>query len=309
MQRFRPMFSTPRRVDSPVLERKLQPTMKGKVCIVTGATSGIGRVTALELAKMGATVVAVARDPAKGRALLDEMRNAAGAEAHLLLCDFSAQTAIRQLAADFKAKFDRLDVLVNNAGAVLGERRVTADGLETTFATNHLGYFLLTNLLLDVLKASAPARIVSVASEAHRNARLDWDDLQYARRPYSSTGAYGASKLANIAWSAELARRLAGTGVSSNALHPGVVATNFGQSGSTLVRVGVKLIRPFLIDAIKGADTSIYLAASSEVTEVTGKYFIKRKPAVPNRQASDPETGRRLWDISERLVAASAAAA
>ncbi len=283
--------------------------MKGKVCIVTGATSGIGRVTALELAKMGATVVAVARDPAKGRSLLDELRGAGSGDAHLLLCDFSAQTAVRQLASDFKAKFDRLDVLVNNAGAILGERRVTADGLEATFATNHLGYFLLTHLLLDVLKASAPARVVSVASEAHRNARLDWDDLQYVRRPYSATGAYGASKLANIAWSAELARRLAGTRVTSNSLHPGVVATNFGQSGSPLVRMGVKLIRPFLIDAVKGADTSTYLASSLEVTEVSGKYFIKRKPAQPNRQAGDPETGKRLWEISEKLVATSVAAA
>jgi NAD(P)-dependent dehydrogenase (short-subunit alcohol dehydrogenase family) len=282
--------------------------MKNRICLITGATLGIGKVTALALARAGATVVTVARNQARGQAAVDEIRRESGnAEVHLLVGDVSVQADVRRVAAEYRSRFDRLHVLVNNAGAVNGERVVTPDGLELTFAANHLGYFLLTNLLLDTLAASAPARVVSVASEAHRGSKLDFDDLQYEKRSYNSMGAYGASKLANIAWSAELARRVEGRGITANSLHPGVIASNFGASGPGWVRFGVKLIRPFLISSEKGAETSIHLATSPEVEGVTGKYFDKKKPREPSREASDPETARRLWEVSEDLTRKSAA--
>lgn len=278
--------------------------------MVTGATAGIGKVTALELAKLGATVVTVGRDPGKGEATVAEIKAASGnGDVHGMLCDFSSQASIRALATTFRAKFDRLHVLVNNAGAILGERRTTEDGVEATFATNHIGYFLLTNLLLDVLKATAPARIVNVASEAHKSTKLDFSDPQFERRGYAPMAAYGASKLANIAWSAELARRLEGTGVTSNSLHPGVIASNFGQSGPGWMRFGVKLFAPLFITPEKGAATTLYLATSPEVEGVTGKYFKNKKAVTPNSQARDPETGRQLWAHSEKLVEKSAAKA
>lgn len=282
--------------------------------MVTGASSGIGKVTARELGKLGAEVILVARDRGRGEAALAEVRAAArpGAEPSLLLCDFGSQASIRGLAAAFLATGKPLHVLVNNAGAIHGARALTADGLEATFAVNHLGYFLLTELLLDVVKTSAEpgrsARIVNVASEAHRRGTLRWDDLQSARG-YTQLGAYGASKLANIAFTAELARRLAGTGVTANSLHPGVVATGFGDSGSVFLRYAVKLARPLLITAEEGARTTIHLASSPEVEGVTGKYFKKCREARPSREASDPEVARRLWEESEKLVAAAAGGA
>jgi NAD(P)-dependent dehydrogenase (short-subunit alcohol dehydrogenase family) len=283
--------------------------MKDKICLVTGATSGIGKVTALELARMGATVIVVARDPARGQATVDEIGRATGSsQVSTMLCDFASQASIRRLAEEYRRTHDRLHVLVNNAGVILGPREVTEDGLEATFAINHIGYFLLTNLLLDVLRTSAPARVVSVASGAHMQGRLDLDDLQH-ERSYSAFGAYAASKLANIAWSAELARRLAGTGVTANTMHPGAVATRWGDSGSAFFRLLLKVGRPFLRNPQKGAETVIHLATSPDVEGVTGKYFFNRRPVTPSRQARDPETGRRLWEASERLVARSAAAA
>lgn len=283
--------------------------MKGKTCLVTGATAGIGKVTALELAKRGATVAVVGRDAAKGEATVAEIKQVSGnPDVHLLRCDFSSQASIRALAAAYRAKFDRLHVLVNNAGAILGDRRVTEDGIEATFATNHIGYFLLTNLLLDVLEASAPARIVNVASEAHKSG-IDLDDVNFERRAYVSLSAYGASKLANIAWSAELARRLEGKRVTSNSLHPGVIASNFGQSGPSWMRFGVKLVAPLMMSPEKGARTTLYLATSPEVEGVTGKYFKGKRPVTPSRDAHDPELGKRLWTLSEALVAKSASQA
>lgn len=281
--------------------------MKGKVTMVTGATAGIGKVTARELARSGAEVVLVARDRQKGEATLAEIQAAApSARLSLLLGDLSSQAAVRRVAADFLEKHDRLHVLVNNAGAILGERRVTEDGIEATFATNHMAYFLLTNLLLDVIKASGPARIVSVASEAHKAGGLDFDDLMFERRAYASMGAYGASKLANIAWAAELARRLEGTKVTSNSLHPGVIASNFGQSGPSWMRWGVKLVAPLLTTPEKGAATTLHLAMSPAVEGETGKYWKDKKVANPNPQARDPEVGKRLWEVSERLCEKSA---
>jgi NAD(P)-dependent dehydrogenase (short-subunit alcohol dehydrogenase family) len=284
--------------------------MKGRICLVTGTTAGIGKVTALELAKQGATVVTVARDPARGEATVAEIKQASGnADVHFLLGDLSSQASIRKLAAAYRAKFDRLHVLVNNAGAILGEHRITDDGVEATFATNHIGYFLLTNLLLDVVQASAPARIVSVASDVHYQATLDFDDLRFERRGYSPMGAYSMSKLANVVWTAELASRLEGKGVTANSLHPGVIASNFGQSGPAWMRFGVKLIAPLLTSPEKGAATTIHLATSPEVEGVTGKYFKNKKPVSPHKAASDPETRRRLWEASEKLVEKSAAQA
>ncbi len=280
--------------------------MRGKVCLITGASSGIGKVTARELARMGAAVTLVARDRARGEAALAEVRAAAtGPAPSLELCDFGSQRAIRDLASRFLATHDRLDVLVNNAGAIHGERLVTEDGLEATFAVNHLGYFLLTALLRDLLVASAPARVVNVSSEAHRRAHLDWDDLQ-TERGYRSFAVYGRSKLANLAFTAELARRLEGTGVTANALHPGVVATNFGASGSGPMRFLVKVVRPFLTTAEDGAATTIHLATSPEVAATTGKYFIEKREKRPSREAQDPEVARRLWLVSEQLTGLAA---
>ena len=281
--------------------------MKGKICLVTGATAGIGKVTATELARLGATVVVVGRDPEKGRATVEEIKAATGnADVHLMLCDVSSQAAVRKLAAEYKSRFDRLHVLVNNAGAILGERKVTVDGLEGTFATNHLGYFLLTNLLLDVLEKSGPARIVSVASDAHRIGKLDFEDLHFERRSYGSMDAYSASKLANILWSAELSRRLEGKNVTANSLHPGVVGSSFGQSGGALLRLGMKVVGPFLLSPTKGAATTLFLASSPDVEGVTGKYFNKKKAVAPAKQARDVEAGKRLWALSEQLTAKSA---
>jgi NAD(P)-dependent dehydrogenase (short-subunit alcohol dehydrogenase family) len=285
--------------------------MQDKVCLITGITSGIGKVTARELARMGATVVGVARDEARGKAAVDEIRREAGNEGvHLLVGDVSSQADVRRVAAAFQSKFDHLHVLVNNAGAMFGERRVTADGLEATFATNHIAYFLLTSLLLDVIKGSAPARVVSVASEVHRGVQLDFDDLQFERRPYSLWPVYSASKLANVLWNAELARRLEGSGVTANSLHPGVIGSNIGATtGPGWMRFGMKLARPFLLTPEKGAATSIYLASSPEVAKVTGKYFDKKKPRETSPEANNQETARKLWAASEALTEKSAAAA
>jgi NAD(P)-dependent dehydrogenase (short-subunit alcohol dehydrogenase family) len=281
--------------------------MKGKIAIVTGATAGIGKVTALELARLGATVVAVARDRVKGEATIAEIREATGnAEVSLLLADLSSQAAVRALAAEFLGRFDRLHLLVNNAGAIHGERRVTAEGVEATFATNHVAYFLLTELLLETLKKSGPARVVSVASEAHRTGHLDFDDLHYERRSYAPMAAYGASKLANIVWSAELARRLEGTSVTANSLHPGVIASNFGQTGPGWMRFGLKLVSWMLTTPEKGAATTLHLATSPAVAGVTGKYWSNKKPSKPSAEARDPEVGKRLHEVTAALVAKSA---
>jgi NAD(P)-dependent dehydrogenase (short-subunit alcohol dehydrogenase family) len=284
--------------------------MKNKVCIVTGATAGIGKVTARELARQGATVVIVARDPARGEAALSEIRRESGSDAvSLMIADLASQASIRALAAAFLAQHDRLHVLVNNAGAILGERRVTEDGVEATFATNHLAYFLLTNLLRGALEKAAPARVVSVASAVQQGATLDFSDLQFERRPYVAMTAYAQSKLANVVWSAELARRLAGTGVTSNSLHPGVIASNFGASGPGWMRFGVKIVAPLLTSPEKGAATTIYLATSPEVATTTGLYFDAKKPKTPGREGRDASLGPRLWTVSEELTAKSATSA
>src|SRR5437763_2948291 len=260
-------------------------SMQGKICMVTGANSGIGKATALALAQMGATVVMVCRDRARGeeaqREITTQSRNSA---VDLLLADLSSQQSIRQLVETFQHHYTHLHVLINNAGATFpGRRRETVDGLEMTFAVNYLAPFLLTNLLLDVLKASAPARIVNVSSASHKSGYIQMDDLQ-GEKHNRSMRAYPQSKLAIVLFTYELARRLQGTGVTANCLDPGFVATNIGQTGASLpVRLLIKLIGSFGTSPEKGAKTSIYLASSPEVEGITGKYFVK---SLPKRSAA-----------------------
>ncbi|MHB1844187.1 MAG: SDR family oxidoreductase [Deltaproteobacteria bacterium] len=280
--------------------------MSGKTVLVTGATSGIGRVMARELAKAGARVGIVARDPARGEAARDELRRESGNEkVELFLCDFASQKSIRALARDVDARFDRLHVLVNNAGAVHSRRQTSADGLELTFAVNHLGYFLLTNLLLPKLRASAPSRIVSTASAAHLGQRLDFEDLQ-ASNGYGSFRAYGRSKLANILFTRELARRLEGSQVTANCFHPGVVRSGFAKNSGALLAFGAKVGGLFMISPEKGAETGVWLATAPELDGVTGKYFAKRREARSSGAAKDDAAAKRLWDESEKLVSATA---
>lgn len=287
--------------------------MSGKTVVVTGANSGIGKETAVELAKMGATVVVTARDSGRGEASLSEIRSRSGNEAvDLAVFDLGDLASVRSGASEILAKCDRIDVLVNNAGVVLSDRHESADGFEATFAVNHLGPFLLTELLLDRIKESAPARIVNVASTAHKGARggLDFDDLQ-STRGYSGMRVYSESKLANIYFTTELARRLAGSGVTVNCLHPGTVATGYGRDGDTrgILSFGLKLIKPFILTPSKGARTSVYLASSPDVANVSGKYFIKCRPATPSKAARDADAAKRLWQVSEELIAQSGAGA
>ncbi|MBI5288238.1 MAG: SDR family oxidoreductase [Chloroflexi bacterium] len=287
--------------------------MDGKVCLVTGASNGIGLVTAAELARNGASVLMVARDPTRGEtARLEVVRRSGSEKVSLLLADLSSLRDVERLAAEVRSRCDRLDVLVNNAGAFHMRRHTSPDGYELTFALNHLAYFALSNLLLDMLKASAPARIVNVSSAAHKGAHIDFDDLHFERR-YSGTRAYGQSKLANVLHAYELARRLAGTGVTANALHPGVVRTGFGKNNpgvvGTLFGVAQVIARPVYISPERGALTSIYLASSPEVEGVSGKYFVKSREVPSTPLSYDEPTAARLWDLSEELVAGAAARA
>ena len=273
--------------------------MTGKVCIVTGANAGIGKETALGLAKLGASVVMVCRDRERGEAARREIKHKSGNDrVELMLCDFSSQKSIRQFADEFKQQHDRLDVLVNNAGVVLRDRSMTEDGLESTFAINHIGYFLLTSLLLDVLKKSAPSRIVNVASTAHKYGKLGITTW-VTGSDYSTFGAYANSKLANVLFTYELARRLEGTGVTANCLHPGGVGTNLFRGLPKFLQALIKLVT---ISPERGARTSIYLASSPEVEGVTGKYFARRRQQESSAASHNEEARRRLWEVSEQLT-------
>jgi NAD(P)-dependent dehydrogenase (short-subunit alcohol dehydrogenase family) len=277
--------------------------MQGKVCVITGATSGIGLIAAERLAAEGARLVLVGRDPARGDAALARIRKAAPrAELAIRYADLTRLAEMERIAAEIAAAEPRIDVLVNNAGGLFPRRRVTEDGLERTFALNHMAYFVLSNRLRGRLEAAAPARIVSVASIAHRGNKLDFDDLQFARN-YSGYTAYGRSKLANILFTRELARRLAGTGVTANCLHPGFVATRFGDNAGGLIRLGFNLVKNFMaITPEEGAKTTVYLASSPEVAGVTGGYFIKCRPATPSAEAQDDAAAKRLWEESAKLA-------
>ena len=280
--------------------------MNDKVCLVTGANAGIGYVTARRLAAMGARVVMVCRDRQKGEAALEEISRQSGRDkVELLLCDLSSQARIRRLADEFKARYDRLDVLVNNAGLYLPKRSLSEDGFETTFAVNHLAYFLLTNLLLGVLKSSAPARVVNVTSAAHFYGKIEFDNLQ-GERKYGGVAAYNNSKLANVLFTRELARRLEGSGVTANCLHPGAVGT---QIFRRLPKPLEWLIRAVTKSPEEGAETSVYLATSPDIEGVTGKYFDDKKEKHPSRTAQDDELARRLWRVSEEYTGLKAASA
>ena len=280
--------------------------MSGKVVVITGGNVGIGKEAAVGLATQGARVVITSRNEERGRAARDEIVERSGnADVDVMPLDLASFRSIRSFANDFLTRHDRLDVLVNNAGLILRRRTETDDGFEATFGINHVGHFLLTDLLLDRLKASAPARVVVVASMAHKGARrgLDFDDLESERR-YRWMDAYNKSKLANIYFARELSRRLDGTGVTVNVLHPGFVRSDFGRSGDLglVYGFGIRLGAPFAISSERGARTTIYLASSPEVEGVTGAYFFKCKPAPVSKAAQDDDAARRLWEMTERLV-------
>jgi NAD(P)-dependent dehydrogenase (short-subunit alcohol dehydrogenase family) len=275
--------------------------MSGKTSLVTGATSGIGAVAALELARRGATVIVAGRDRARCAETVRHIRARAGNNAvEAVVADLSVQAEIRRLAGEVRGRFPRLDVLLNNAGALFLKRQLSADGFEMTFALNHLAYFLLTHLLLDRLKASAPARVVNVASAAHRGARLNFDDLQ-GERGYRGYRAYRQSKLANLLFTYELARRLEGTGVTANALHPGVVATRFGRN-NWLWRLWGPVFRLFAISPAQGAETLVHLASAPEVERVSGKYFVKKQAVPSSPESYDRAAAERLWKASADLT-------
>jgi NAD(P)-dependent dehydrogenase (short-subunit alcohol dehydrogenase family) len=281
----------------------MKGSMSEKVCLITGATSGIGKATAMELVKMGASVVMVGRDRGRGEAALAEIKEkSANASVDLMLADLSSQQEIHRLAGEFKEAYPRLDVLINNAGLFRSKRITTADGLETTFAVNHLAYFLLTKLLLDVLKASAPSRIVNVSSGDHNNGAIDFDDLQ-GEKGYKGAKAYSQSKLADVLFTYELGRRLEGTGITANCLHPGAgVRTNFGSGVFGVFGLIVRALRPFMISPEKGAETSIYLASSPEVEGLSGRYFVKKAEARSSDVSYDESRARRLWEVSAELT-------
>ncbi|MFL7794526.1 MAG: SDR family oxidoreductase [Anaerolineae bacterium] len=276
--------------------------MTGKVCLVTGATSGLGQATAHALARLDATVAIVGRNLEKSAATVAQIKKLSGnPNVDFLLADLSSQAAIHQMAQQFKERYRRLDILINNAGAVFMQRRESVDGIEMTFALNHLGYFLLTNLLLDVLKASAPTRIVNTSSELHRKAHLDFGDLQNARR-YRGMNAYHQSKLANVLFTYELARRLGGTGVTTNVLSPGLVATNLGMNNRGLSPLMKRLVdRMMGISPEEGARTGVYLASSPTVEGVTGKYFVKQEAIPSSPETYDEAIAARLWKVSAEL--------
>jgi retinol dehydrogenase-14 len=279
------------------------PSMTGKTVLVTGATGGIGRAAAIGLASLGARVGITGRDRGRAEAAAAAISRASGGPAvDVFVADMSSQAEVRRLADEVLATYPRLDVLLNNVGGFWAHRHVTADGLEHTFALNHLAPFLLTNLLLDRLIASAPARIVTVSSGAQSMGKVDFDDLM-GERTFSGQRAYNQSKLANVMFTYELARRLEGTGVSANALHPGVTRTAFGAEDPTGAMAPlIAVLRPFMKSPEQGADTAVYLASSPEVEGVTGRYFAGRKAKKSNKSSYDNAATARLWEVSAGLV-------
>ena len=282
----------------------MSSAMAGRVCVITGATRGIGRATAEGLARLGARVVLVCRRKEDGDAVARDITAQSRVVPDLVTADLSSQTSIRQAAGYLRGRYPQLHVLINNAGVIPRNREVTVDGLEMQFAVNHLAYFLLTNLLLPLLQAGAPSRIINVSSGAHTHATLDFDDLQ-SERGYEAKPVYSRSKLANILFTYELARRLTGTGVTANCLNPGVVATRMLADYMGIARAGAALARTFGAKPEEGAETSIYLASSPEVESVTGMYFERKQPIASSRASHDEAAARRLWEVSERLTGLS----
>ncbi len=274
-----------------------------KRALITGASRGIGRVTAIELAKRGYDLTLVVRDRARGDAVAAEAKSAApGRDVELLLGDLSSMKDVARIGKEFLGKHDRLDALVNNAGGLFMERQTTKDGFEMTLATNHLAYFVLTNALRPALERAAPSRVVVVASEAHRRAQIPWDDLMH-EKSYSGFGAYGQSKLANILFARELSKRLEGTKVTANSLHPGFVATNFGRENKGIMRFVLPIAFLFALSDEDGAKTQIWAATSEECAGVTGKYFDKCRESTPSAAARSDEDAARLWKVTEELLA------
>jgi NAD(P)-dependent dehydrogenase (short-subunit alcohol dehydrogenase family) len=286
-------------------------TMKGRICIITGSNSGIGKETAVGLAKMGATTVMVVRDQDRGeKARTEIMKQTGNNSVDLMICDLSSMSSIRHFAEEFKKKYDRLDVLINNAGAVFNKREVTREGFERTLAVNYLGPFLLTRELTDLLKSSAPSRIINVSSGLAKDGKVDLDDLQ-SEKNYSGTKAYSRvrapvyanAKLMVMMFTYELARRLKGSGVTVNVLMPGFTATNLGKSsGSLSSSIMFKIVRPMQISAKKGAETSLYLASSDDVKDITGKCFAKKKEVKTCPASYDEELQKRLWNKTESML-------
>jgi retinol dehydrogenase 14 len=281
--------------------------MAGRTVLVTGATSGIGRATATGLAAMGARLAITGRDRERTEGAAREIRAASGGQVDVFVADLSSQSEVRRLAGEVLQSLSRIDVLVNNVGGYWNTRHVTADGLEHTFALNHLAPFLLTNLLLDRLKQSAPARVVTVSSNAQAMGRIDFDDLQ-GERSYSGARAYNQSKLANVLFTYELAKRLQASDVTANALHPGVVRTSFGaEDPRGIQRLLVPLMRPLMKAPVQGAATSIHLASSPDLEQVTGRYFANNKPKRSSKRSYDEAAAARLWQVSADLVGLTAA--
>ncbi len=277
-------------------------SMKGKTVVITGGTSGIGEVAAETLARMGARIVLIARDQARAEATLARLRASAPAAAHSMhVADLSRLAEMKRVADRVAEQEPPIDVLINNAGALFSTRRLTQDGLECTFALNHMAYFVVTERLRARLAAAGSARIINTASNAHRRATLDFDDLQSARS-YRPLQAYGRSKLCNILFTRELARRLMGTGVTANCLHPGFVATRFGDQSGGLLSPLVRLAKSFALSPTQGAQTIVYLASSPEVADTTGQYFYKCLPTMPSPPAQDDRSALLLWQRSEALA-------
>ena len=274
----------------------------GKVCIVTGASSGIGKVTAKELARMGAAVVLACRNPERAEAAREEIVKETGNnKVSVILVDLASLESVRSFAKEYQQKFSKLDVLVNNAGLYSSKRIVTVDGFELTFEVNHLAHFLLTDVLLPSLTVSMPSRIVNVTSEAQRSGHIDFEDLN-GERKYSGWKAYPQSKLANVLFTYELARRLEGTGVTANCVHPGTVRTNFGRKSGGIMAVLVRIAAPFMLSPEAGARTVIWLASAPEVGHITGRYFIRKAEAKSSRESYDVGVAQRLWNVSADLT-------
>ena len=281
--------------------------MRGKTVVITGGNGGIGKETAVALARDGARIIITARDPARGAAAVEDIVARSGStDVEQMHLDLASLASIRTFAGLLPTRIDRLSVLINNAGVILRRRQTTSDGFEMTFGVNHLGHFLLTDLLHDLLERGAPSRVVVVASDAYKGARrgLDFDDLNLEHSRYGPFRAYCRSKLANILFTRELARRLDGSGITANAVHPGIVATRLARDGDAgwLGNLGMKLSSPFFQTPEQGARTSVYAASAPELESITGAYFASSLPAPTNRQAMDMAAARRLWDASEELL-------
>lgn len=277
-------------------------SMQNKSVLVTGATAGIGLVTARELARKGAHVTIVGRSPEKCAQVAEQIKTATdNPNVETIVADLSSREEVHRAAYEFKKRHTRLDVLVNNAGGVFMSREISKDGIEMTFALNHLNYFLLTHLLLDVLKASAPARVINVSSDAHRGGKVNFDDIQY-KKGYSGFAAYSQSKLCNILFTYELARRLEGTGVTVNALHPGFVSSEFGKNNGFMMRLILKILTPVAKNTNDGASTSIYLASSREVDGISGKYFVDAREVPSDPATYDTGVAEKLWNLSLEMI-------